>query len=173
MSYKPDIRLTFRPLEAADLELRTKWQNNPIVGKNLGWQIRKGTTIAEAKEWFKSYVNNKNDQRYIIEANNKPVGIVGLTDINPIDKNAMLYVIIGEDSYRGQGIGRKTCEYIIDYGFNKLHLHKIWLEVNSYNKTAINLYESLGFQQEGCLKEQIYLEDKYYDEIYMGLISSN
>ena len=173
MSNKSDIKLTFRPLGEADLELRTKWQNNPMVAKNLGWQIRKGTTIEEAREWFRCYVNNKNDERYIIEVDNEPVGIVGLTDINPVDKNAMLYIIIGEDNYRGQGIGRKACGHIIDYGFNKLGLHKIWLEVNSYNKPAVKLYESLGFQHEGCLKEQICLKNKYYDEIYMGLISSN
>lgn len=169
MNKNIDIKLTFRPLEASDLELRTKWQNNPNVGQNLGWQIRKGTTLEEGKEWFKGYVNDESDQRFIIEANGKPIGIVGLIDINPVDKNAMLYIVVGEDEYRGLGLGRRACEFIIDFGFNTLKLHKIYLEVNSYNKNAYNLYKKLGFVEEGCFREQIFHQGKYYDEIYMGL----
>lgn len=166
-----DQCIRFRTLDVKDIEIRTKWLQNPLIMKNLGWQIRKGTTYDDTKRWFDNYVKNEYDQRFIIEINKSPVGIVGLTDINPIDKNAMLYIIIGEDDYRGQGIGRKACEFIINYGFNNLKLHKINLEVNSYNNFAIRLYKSLGFVEEGCLKEQIYLDNTYHDEIYMGLIN--
>ncbi len=172
MDRKKELKIVYRPLEVSDLKLRTQWQNNPAISKNLGWQIRKGTTLKEAKKWFESYVNNENDKRYIIEVNGKPVGIVGLTDINPVDKNAMLYIIIGEDKYRGRGLGRKACEYIINFGFSKLKLHKIYLEVNSYNENAFRLYNKLGFVEEGRLKEQIKHDGKYYDEIYMGLFDT-
>ena len=171
MTKLKNFTINYRPLKSSDLGLRTSWQNNPEVAKNLGWQIRKGTTLEEARSWYEGYSQNENDQRFIIEADNKPIGIVGLTDINPLDKNAMLYIIIGEDGYRGKGIGRKACEHIINYGFKELKLHKIYLEVNSYNKPALSLYKSLGFTEEGVFKEQILLDGAYFDEIYMGLLS--
>ena len=169
MDKKPDVKISFRPLIESDLRLRAKWLNNPAVKDNLGWQIRKGSTFEEQKAWFEGYAKNENDQRFIIEADGKPVGIVGLTDINPVDKNGMLYIIIGEDGFRGLGLGRKGCEYIIKFGFNNLKLHKIYLEVNSYNQNAHKLYEKLGFREEGRFKEHIFFNGQYYDEIYMAL----
>ncbi len=169
MDKNNNYKVTFRPLLAEDMEMRTRWLQNPLVSKNLGWQNRKGTTLDEQVAWFNRYKNDNNDQRFIIEVDTVPVGIVGLTDINPVDMNAMLYIIIGEDNYRGLGIGKRSCEYIINYGFSKLGLHKIFLEVNSFNEPAINLYHSLGFKEEGRLKEKLLVAGDYFDEIYMGL----
>jgi RimJ/RimL family protein N-acetyltransferase len=164
-----EISVTFRPFEESDLELRTKWLQNPAVADNLGWQNRRGTTLEEQKKWYENYKDNDNDHRFIILADDIPVGMVGITDISPVDHNGMLYVLIGEDDYRGNGIGRKACEFIIDFAFGKLKFHKLFLEVNSYNSKAIALYKSLGFTEEGRLTEKVFYKGKYYDEVYMGL----
>ncbi len=166
-------KLTFRLFERADVENKTKWMRNPAVRSNLGWQIRQGTNLKDQLKWFEKYQRNKNDRRFIIEADGKPIGIVGLTEGDPVDKNAELYVVIGENGYRGQGIGRAACKFIIDYGFDKLKLHKILLVANGYNLKAIGLYKTLGFVEEGRLRDQILKDGKYYEEVYLGLINPN
>ncbi|MFA6082079.1 MAG: GNAT family protein [Patescibacteria group bacterium] len=165
------LKITFSPLKLEDIKLRTKWIQNPKVKANLGWQIRNGVTHKDNVRWFNRYQKNKYDKRFTVKANGIPVGLVGLTGQNPVDKHAELFIMIGEDEYRGLGIGRKACEYIIKYGFEKLKLHKIFLAVYSYNLPAINLYKSLGFEVEGVLKEQVFYDQKYQDEIQMGLIN--
>lgn len=169
---KHNFKITYRPLEASDLEVRTKWLQNPLVSKNLGWRVRQGTTLSEQKNWFEKYQSDESREIFVIEADGRAVGTVGLTDINPVDRNAELYLVMGEDDYRNKGIGREACEYIIQYGFESLKLHKILLIVNSYNAPAIHLYKSIGFIEEGILKEDIFFEGQYFDEIYMGIINS-
>ncbi|UCE61348.1 MAG: GNAT family N-acetyltransferase [Phycisphaerales bacterium] len=51
-----------------------------------------------------------------------------------------------------QGIGRKLCEIIIDWG-RRLELRKMCLKVFADNTGAIALYEKLGFIEEGRLKD--------------------
>lgn len=138
----------------------------------MGWQIRQEVTLADQEKWFEKYEKDENDKRFIVEADSKPVGIVGLTHINPVDRNAELYILIGEDNFRNKGIGRAACEFVIDYGFSDLKMHKINLVVNSYNKPAIHLYKSLGFKEEGRVTEQIFLYNSYHDEIHMGMVNS-
>lgn len=165
------FEIKFRPVRRSDIKLRTKWLNNPEINQGLSWHYREvSTTLKEQKEWYERYSKDKYDKRFIIVANGKPVGIVGLTDISPVDKNGMLYIFIGEDRFRGRGIGTAALKFIFDYGFNKLKLHKVGLISNSYNVRAIKLYKSLGFQDEGSQKEQIFYKGKFYDLVYMGLI---
>ncbi|MGX5791423.1 GNAT family N-acetyltransferase [Staphylococcus equorum] len=38
------------------------------------------------------------------------------------------------------------------------------------NTPAINFYEKLGFKIEGIKRESIYMDEHYYDELYMAMI---
>ena len=93
---------------------------------------------------------------------------MGLLDINLLDKNACLYIVIGEKEYWRKGIGTQAIKFILDYGFNKLKLHKIWLDVHADNLPAIKLCQKFGFTEEGRFKDQIRHGSKYTDELRMA-----
>ena len=59
---------------------------------------------------------------------------------------------------------------MIQYGFKELDLHKIILRVFAFNKIAIKSYEKAGFIQEGYLKDEVCIDDNYYDIVLMGII---
>ena len=69
-------------------------------------------------------MTKQNIQKIFILRQTKPIGQVGLTDINLQDNNAELYVVL-ERKFRGKGIGQQAIKYIIDYAFNNLKLHRI------------------------------------------------
>ena len=98
---------------------------------------------------------------------------MGLSNISKFNKNANLFIAIGEDSYRGKGIGRFSMEWLIDYGFNKLKLHKINLGVIENNTVAVNLYKSLGFVIEGKMKDEIFCKGQYYNFLSMAIFNKN
>ena len=54
----------------------------------------------------------------------------------------------------GQGIGRRLMEAIVDWG-RRQGLHKIYLKVHADNDRAIQLYQSMGFVEEGRLKDDV------------------
>lgn len=72
--------------------------------------------------------------------------------------------------YRDQGVGRQLVMAFIEWVRMHPTLEKIVLSVFSNNPGAYFLYRSLGFEEEGLIKESYKtLEDTYIDEIRMGL----
>lgn len=162
------MEITFRKLAQKDLPLRMKWLNDPEVNKYLGHRTRSGTDEEFHRQWFERYFNDQTKEIFTIEVDGKPVGQVGLVDINLLDKNGDLYLVIGEKDFWNKGVGSAAMEYILDYGFNTLKLHKIWLEVHARNSVAIKLYEKYGFTREGLYKDNVLYDDCFDDEIRMA-----
>jgi len=55
--------------------------------------------------------------------------------------------IITNPTCRGQGLGRRICNYLVDYAF-ELGSGKVSLNVYRENAHALRLYESLGFREQ-------------------------
>ncbi|MDD5043842.1 MAG: GNAT family protein [Patescibacteria group bacterium] len=166
--------IKFKPHCKREIPYRVRWFNNPNVNVFIGdSHCSKKTTIKKEAEWFKRYQNDKSKKLFTIFAASRPIGLVGLTKIDKINKRADAFIIIGEDDYRGQGIGQKAMRFIIRYGFDKLKLHRIGLGVFSENKIAINCYKAVGFKTEGRQKEHSFFGGKYHDLVMMAILNKH
>ena len=61
------------------------------------------------------------------------------------NQKAFIYDIVVEEQFRNQGYGRKAMK-LLELEGKKLGLKEIGLHVFEFNKTAIHLYESQGYQ---------------------------
>ncbi len=156
-----------------DIPYRIKWLSNPEVNKFIGDEIGKKTNRKQEENWFIEYKKNKNKKFFTICDNNKPIGFMGLSNISKINKNADLFIAIGEDEYRGKGIGKIAMKWLINHGFNKLKLQKINLGVIQDNTPAVNLYKSLGFVIEGEMKDEVFYRGKFYNFLSMAIFNRN
>ena len=68
--------------------------------------------------------------------------------------------------YRGQGIGKKVLVHAL-LAARKEGVIRAFLEVRQTNETALNMYRSLGFVEDGRRKE--YYRDNNEDAILMSL----
>lgn len=161
--------ISIRLHKKIDIPLRVKWLNNPLANKYIGDELGKRTTIKKQEKWFKNYQKDSSKKFFTILFNKKPVGLIGLSNISKQNRNADLFIVIGEDDYRGKGIAKEAMKWILDYGFNKLELHKINLGVIEDNKVAVNLYKRLGFKIEGKMIDEVYHNNKYYNFLSMAL----
>lgn len=48
--------------------------------------------------------------------------------------------------------------------------HRIDLKVLDYNLRGIRCYEKCGFKKDGVLRENAYIEGKYYSDIVMSIL---
>ncbi len=154
-----------------DIPYRVKWLNNPEVNKFIGDEMGQKTNLKKEKEWFFNYQKAKNKKFFTICDNSKPIGFMGLSNISKSNKNADLFIAIGEDDYRGKGIGKIAIIWLINYGFKKLKLHKINLGVVKDNNHAIKVYQSLGFVIEGRMKDEVFYKGKYHDFLSMAIFN--
>ena len=57
-----------------------------------------------------------------------------------------------------------------DYAFRLRNLRRVWLEVHASNERAIRAYSSCGFVEEGRMREHIWLDGRYLDNVLMGIL---
>jgi len=100
----------------------------------------------------------------------KLIGVTGFENISWNNGTALIYIGIGEEKSRGQGHGTEAFKLTIEFGFEELNFHRIYLTVLEYNEPAIKLYEKLGFKREGVYREFIHRDGKRYDMYLYGLL---
>ena len=52
-----------------------------------------------------------------------------------------------------QGVGGAFLEQVVDWAFDCVAAHRLWLDCFSYNARAQRVYEKLGFTRDGVLRE--------------------
>ena len=60
----------------------------------------------------------------------------------------------------------------LQYGFEVLELHKIELEVYSFNPRAEHLYQKSGFVLEGIKRQNFKFNNEYFDTKIYGMLRS-
>ena len=58
------------------------------------------------------------------------------------------------------------------YAFDTLRLHRLSLDVFSFNTRAIRAYERAGFVREGVLRDAIVTDGGYADDVLMAMLES-
>jgi ribosomal-protein-alanine N-acetyltransferase len=72
---------------------------------------------------------------------------IGNVKLEPIvrKKSATIGILIGEESWRGKGVGFEVITRVLEFCFTDLELELIELGVDKKNLRALNLYKRLGF----------------------------
>ncbi len=99
--------------------------------------------------------------------------IIGESVINEIDwdlRCANFRIGLYHMTGRGKGIGTWATEVTRDFAFEELHLHRLELDVYSFNPKAEKVYLKAGFKREGILRDAIMDGDKYADDILMAIL---
>ena len=128
----------------------------------------------QIESFIESFENS--DEKFIYAIRDidtgKIIGITGFEEIIWSNGVSTIFIGIGDESFTGKGLGKEAMRLILDYGFNELNFYGIHLNVISYNKTAIRLYEGLGFVREGTYREFILRDGIRYDMFLYGLLKS-
>ncbi|MFZ0368548.1 MAG: GNAT family protein [Halobacillus sp.] len=79
---------------------------------------------------------------------------------------------MGERDYWGRGYGKDIIYTLLNHLFYTLNLERVQLDTWSGNHQALRLYEKAGFQLEGRLRRNEFVQGSYYDTILMGILKS-
>lgn len=101
------------------------------------------------------------------------LGEVVLNDLDEHNQSANLRIALLKKAYFGKGYGTEAIRLILKYGFERLNLHRIELEVFDFNPRALHVYEKVGFIREGLRREVLYWQGRYHHAIMMGILKSD
>ncbi len=105
--------------------------------------------------------------------NGRVVGNAGLHPINdnPRQKHVCSLGISIAEAYQGRGVGRALMNACLDFADNWANYARVELTVHADNARAVKLYESLGFQHEGRLRDYSFREGGYVDALFMARVT--
>ena len=128
------------------------------------------TTEAE-EDWYRNQVENDEPIFTIYHLpDDKPIGNCGLHNINQGNDHGEMGIVLGEKEYWNLGLGTEAVRLITDFGFAVLGLHGISLLVKGFNKRARRVYEKVGYQIAGRVRDFYKIDCNYYDEIIMDIL---
>lgn len=103
-----------------------------------------------------------------------PAGnFLGESVINEIDwdtRSANFRIVIFNTQNCAKGLGTWMVEKTRDFAFEALHLHRLELDVFSFNHRARHVYEKAGFRLEGIRKDAIRDGEGYADDVMMAIL---
>jgi UDP-4-amino-4,6-dideoxy-N-acetyl-beta-L-altrosamine N-acetyltransferase len=122
--------------------------------------------------WFERMQKDGIRHEFIIveRATGRSIGITGLNHLDRQHRRAEYGIVIGEAEARGKGLAFEASRLLLNYAFNKLRLHRVYLHVFTENEPALRLYRKIGFTQEGLLRQHVCKNGRHCDVVVMALL---
>ena len=163
--------LLIRDAQFRDYELFAEWEIDPEVTRFLSFDEDRS---------FEDVVNEairdrndptKMDLTIVDRATDKPIGRVIVTRIDRhSDSLDITKLYIGDLEMRGNGCGEDVMRNLLEYFFTFMHMERVSLDYYTGNKAAQNLYEKLGFVNEGIARNATKKNGRYYDLNLMSML---
>jgi len=169
-------RVGLRAVEKQDLPLLRDWRN--IVEFRKHFREVRELSLTDQEAWFEHLQKTKhiNYMFTIVDLDTqKPIGAAGLLYINWIIRSADFSFYIGDDNkYIGNdGIAKEAARLLVDYGFNNLNLHKIWMELYEFDSEKLNFFQKeFKFKEDGILRDNCFEDGKYFNSYILSLLNT-
>ena len=164
-----NVRL--RAVEEGDLPLLVRWINDPDVRHWLHHSDRPDATVESVRGRFGLTVERFPNLVWMIETiEERPVGHVGLLQVDPHHKRAELAISIGEKECWSRGYGTDAIRTVLRHGFEDLGLRRVDLHTDADNARGIRCYEKCGFVREGVMRKRRLRYGKPLDMVLMAVL---
>ena len=167
--------VTLRPIRADDADAMWDMLSDPEGNRLTGTT---GTfTRVQVAQWCAT-VDEREDRHdwAVTHETDEYLGEIVLNRIDTHSRNANLRLAM-RPGQRGRGFGSEAISLVLAYAFGEppegLGLHRVSLDVLSINPRARVLYESLGFVEEGRLREAHLDGDFWCDAIVMAILEDD
>ncbi|TKB98046.1 GNAT family N-acetyltransferase [Pedobacter cryotolerans] len=167
------MQFELRPFQSSDLNSLVKHANNYNIAKNLSNKFEFPYTIDHGIAFINLALSAITPEIFAITINNEVVGSIGVhpkTDIHC--KNAEIGYWIGEEFW-GNGIVPEAVKLMVNYGFKTFDITRIYASTYDINLKSRRVLEKAGFSLEAELKETLYKNGTFYDEVVYAIRKPN
>ena len=158
-------RLVLRKLLYTDQEDIFEYAKKPTVAEHVLWEPHKTEfdTIQFLNLVYESYNHNQAAPWGItVKKVDKVIGTVGFVNWNREDNIAEIGYALDE-KYWNQGFVTEAVFKVINFGFEKLKLHKIISRCKPQNVGSFRVLEKCGFNFDGLVENQMQIKGRWED----------
>lgn len=164
--------INLRIINLEDLAFLYSLENNESL-----WELSQ-TQKPFSKEVLRSYLETaqkdikeiKQLRLMITSKTNEPMGFIDLFDYDAHNMRAGVSIVL-IDKHRQKGYGKDALSLLVNYSFNELCLHQLYVNILEDNTASMNLFKSIGFEKVGLKKEWLFYKDHYKNEYLFQLIN--
>jgi RimJ/RimL family protein N-acetyltransferase len=101
---------------------------------------------------------------------------IGEVVLNELDEDnlAVNYrIALASSSARGRGYGTEAGRAAVEWAFDTAGVHRVALDVYSFNPGAQRSYEKIGFRVEGRARHTLLWDGEWADSTLMGMLASD
>jgi UDP-4-amino-4,6-dideoxy-N-acetyl-beta-L-altrosamine N-acetyltransferase len=151
--------LEFVRLKEEHLQMVLDWRVKPEVTRYMFTDIDQN--MANQRRWFERISSDESCRHWVIQVDNKPIGLVYLEHLDRANNRSSWGYFIGEDDYRK--LGGLIPLYLYSYCFNQLGFKKLTAEIIDGNDNIIKLHRLHGYREVGTYKNHVLKYGKYHD----------
>ena len=177
-------QVELRQVTRDDVGRIAKWLNDPEVAESwfgrytyedtahLGYEPEKMLEADEA-QWNEVFHDPHHEPHRdifsIYALDGEHVG-EGQLSIDEALGDAQLSVLIGRKDKWHSGYGTAAVLAMLEHVFEHLQLHRAWVDVPEYNMSARKMFDTIGFQHEGTLRQSRPHEGARHNSAIMGIL---
>ena len=109
----------------------------------------------------------------IIDEHGAYAGEVVLNELEDDDLAMNYRIALAGPTWRGRGYGTEAGRAVVEWAFDEVGLHRIGLDVFSFNPGAQRSYEKIGFRVEGRSRHTMCWDGEWVDSVLMGMLSTD
>lgn len=172
MIYQLPGKYSVRPLRLSDIDgpYMSWFEDQEVTRWNSHGKFFKNA------DYFRSYLAGLNSEDHVTWAicheTDGHIGNISLQKISFIDRHADFGVLIGNRNHWGRGAAFEAGKKLIQHGFNKLNLERVWCSTPTTNVAMRKLAKKLNMAEEGCRRSHLYVDGAYVDMIEFGILKS-
>ncbi len=160
------MKVNIRDFVHADIKIIKPWLTDK---ENAQWLDPFFENESLKDEQLAFFLLRRDKRIYIVNCDDIPVGIMGINNIDKINRSAELWSLLGDRAYRRLGI-TKIAQYLtLKKAFYELDLHSVraWVVDINVMKTGL---EKLNFKTVGRLRECHLLNGVFRDRILFDIL---
>jgi ribosomal-protein-alanine N-acetyltransferase len=160
-------RLALRPPAPDDAAALFALGSDPEVVRFFSWGPYRDQS--EAAEFIDRVRAEKPHEFLIVDQNDRPIGLTGLSELSERDRRAMVGTWLGREHW-GTGANRESKALILHFAFRVLDLQRVSAYAHPDNGRSIAALEKLGFVREGVLRNWHIHRGEPRDVTILGLL---
>ncbi|GHC84523.1 acetyltransferase [Nocardiopsis terrae] len=129
-------------------------------------------TYEQARQWCESRAGRSDrlDLAILAPGDGRYLGELSVYAVSPENETAGYRIALSAIEFTGRGLGKEATQLVLEYAFDRIGLHRVWLYVYAFNMRAIAVYRSCGFHVEGRLRDSLLWEGRRHDALLMAVL---
>lgn len=100
---------------------------------------------------------------------NRVIGGCGMQIVGPTGTTAMIGYVLNRE-YWGRGIMTEAADLLMEFGFGKLNLHRIYATCDTENKASERIMQKLGMRREGHFVKDTFIKERWRDSYLYAIL---